>query len=125
MKPTVIRDCIAGLSVAGLMLPEGVAYAGIAGLSPGRALAAGIAGGLVYALAGRSRFAIISPTSSSAAILAAALAGMPGDAVMREAMATALVAMTGLIFLVLSPDHNEGASLQSLTQAARRRAARS
>ena len=44
--------------------PEAVAYAGIAGLSPGRAVLAAIAGCFVYALAGRSRFAIVSPTSA-------------------------------------------------------------
>jgi MFS superfamily sulfate permease-like transporter len=69
-----LRDLTAGLSLAGLMLPEAVAFAGIAGLSSGRAIAATIAGTCVYALVGQSRFGIISPTSSSAAILAAALA---------------------------------------------------
>ncbi|HEY0314643.1 MAG TPA: SulP family inorganic anion transporter [Sphingomonas sp.] len=93
-------DLVAGLSVAGLMLPEAVAYAGIAGLPPGRAVLAAIAGSLVYALVGRSRFAIVSPTSSSAAILAAALAAMPGDAATRGALATIAVAMAGLLFLV-------------------------
>ena len=39
----------------------------------GLARFAAIAGGLVYVLLGGSRFAIVSPTSSSAAILAAAL----------------------------------------------------
>jgi hypothetical protein len=70
-------DLIAGLSVAGLMLPEAVAYAGIAGLPPQRAIFAAIAGCLVYATVGRSRFAIVSATSSSAAILAATLAALP------------------------------------------------
>jgi len=60
-------DFVAGLSVAGLMLPEAVAYAGIAGLGAGRAVLAAIIGCLVYATVGRSRFAIVSPTSSSAA----------------------------------------------------------
>lgn len=102
------HDAISGLSIAGLMLPEGVAYAGIAGLAPGRALAGAIAGSLAYVLAGRSRFAIISPTSSSAAILAAAIGGLlveggsPPDPAMREALATALVAMVGIIFLGLA-----------------------
>ena len=99
------RDVIAGVSVAGLMLPEGVAYAGIAGLAPGRALAAGIAGGLAYALAGRSRFAVVSPTSSSAAILAASLGALMAsgvDPALRDALAAGLVAMVGLIFLGLS-----------------------
>jgi MFS superfamily sulfate permease-like transporter len=64
-------DVIAGLSVAGLLLPEAVAYASIAGLPPQHALFAGIAGLVCYAIFGGSRFAIVSPTSSSAAIVAA------------------------------------------------------
>lgn len=93
-------DLIAGLSVAGLMLPEAVAYAGVAGLPPQRAIVAAIAGALVYALVGRSRFAIVSPTSSSAAILAAALATLAVDPAAKMMLATVAVAMTGLIFLV-------------------------
>ncbi len=94
------RNLVAGLSVAGLMLPEAVAYAGIAGLPPQRAILAGIAGALAYSLIGRSRFAIVSPTSSSAAILAAALATLPGDATTKLLSATIVVAMTGIVFLV-------------------------
>lgn len=101
MGRTTGKDLVAGLAVAGVMLPEGVAYAGIAGLAPGRALLAGIVGGLIYAVFGRSRFAVIAPTSSSATILGAALAGFAGSAAMREGMATALVAIVGLIFLAL------------------------
>jgi MFS superfamily sulfate permease-like transporter len=93
-------DIVAGISVAGLMLPEAVAYAGIAGLPPGRAVLAAIAGSLVYALAGRCRFAIVSPTSSSAAILAAALAAMPGTDAARGLLATIAVAMAGALFLI-------------------------
>ncbi|HEX7853305.1 MAG TPA: SulP family inorganic anion transporter [Sphingobium sp.] len=92
------RDIIAGLSIAGLMLPEAVAYAGIAGLPPQRAILAAIAGSLAYLLIGRSRFAITSATSSSAAILAAALATFPAAHGTQPAMATLLVAMVGLIF---------------------------
>ena len=93
-------DLVAGISVAGLMLPEAVAYAGIAGLGPGRAVLAAIVGCLVYALVGRSRFAIVSPTSSSAAILAAALAAVGADAATRDMLATIAVAMTGGLFLI-------------------------
>ena len=92
------RDLVAGVSVAGLMLPEAVAYAGIAGLPPGRAIYAGIAGCLAYVLLGRSRFAIVSPTSSSAAILAAVLATFPGDAATKATLATLAVAIAGLVF---------------------------
>ncbi len=93
-------DLIAGVCVAGLMLPEAVAYAGIAGLPPQRAVLAAIAGSLVYALAGRSRFAIVSPTSSSAAILGAVLAALPGDPTIKLAFATIAVGTVSLCFLV-------------------------
>ena len=65
-------DWIAGLSIAGLLLPEAVAYSGIAGAPPQAGVIALFAGLLVYGLLGRSRFAIVSSTSSSAAVLLAA-----------------------------------------------------
>lgn len=96
------RDAIAGLSIAGLMLPEAIAYAGIAGLPPQRAILAAIAGAIAYLILGRSRFAIISPTSSSAAILAAALASLPPGLGPPGAIATLVVAMTGAMFCVMA-----------------------
>jgi MFS superfamily sulfate permease-like transporter len=99
MRTSLARDVLTGLAVAGLMLPEGIAYAQIAGLAAGRALIAAVAGGFVYALIGKSRFAVVSPTSSAAAILAASLASLPGDAAARDAAATALVAIVGTMFL--------------------------
>lgn len=102
-RPAAIRaDIVAGLSVAGLMLPEAVAYAGIAGLSPGHAILAGIAGCLAYALFGQSRFAILSPTSSSAAILAATLATLPQADGARVAVTMIAVALAGGLFLIAS-----------------------
>ncbi|CAN5171693.1 SulP family inorganic anion transporter [soil metagenome] len=95
-------DTVAGLSVAGLMLPEAVAYAAIAGLAPGRAIAAAVAGGLAYAALGRSRFAIVAPTSSSAAILAAALATIPGTTSDKAMMATAMVAIVAGLFGIIA-----------------------
>ncbi len=86
--------------MAGLLLPEAVAYAGIAGLPPQRAILAGIAGTLVYAATGRSRFAVVAPTSSAAAILAAALANLPGDAAERGGLATIVVGFVGCFFLI-------------------------
>jgi MFS superfamily sulfate permease-like transporter len=93
-------DIVAGLSVAGLMLPEAVAYAAIAGLPAARALVAAVVGATVYALAGRSRFAIVSPTSSSAAILAAALATTSRDPVLQAMLATLATGLVGLSFLL-------------------------
>jgi len=95
-------DIIAGLAVAGLILPEAVAYAAIAGVGPGHAILAALAGILVYALAGRSRFAILSATSSSAAILAAALVVVPGGEGMRTLFLMMAVAIAGGLFLLAS-----------------------
>jgi len=82
------------------MLPEAVAYASIAGLPPQRAILAGLVGGLAYVVLGRSRFAIVAPTSSSAAILAATLAAMPLGAAGKAAIATLVVGLVGAIFLL-------------------------
>ena len=100
-KRTEGTDVLAGLSIAGLLLPEAVAYSSIAGLPPQAGVIALFVGLACYGLLGRSRFAIVSATSSSAAVLAAgtlALAG--GDQVSRAAIAATLVLLTGGCFLI-------------------------
>ncbi len=93
-------DVIAGLSIAGLLLPEAVAYSGVASLPPQAGVIALIAGLVCYGLIGRSRFAVVSATSSSAAVLAAAtFALVGGDAAQRTAIASILVVATGAAFL--------------------------
>ncbi len=92
-------DLVAGISVAGLLLPEAVAYAAIAGLPPQRAIFATIAGCLTYALIGRSRYSIVSPTSSAAAILAATLATVHGTMSDKAALATIITALIGIVFV--------------------------
>jgi MFS superfamily sulfate permease-like transporter len=92
-------DLIAGLSLAGLLLPEAVAYSSIANLPPQAGVIALFAGLLCYGLLGTSRFAIVSATSSSAAVLAAASATLAsGDTSLRLVIAVALVLVTGLFF---------------------------
>jgi MFS superfamily sulfate permease-like transporter len=97
---SVDADLIAGVSMAGLLLPEAVAYSGIAGMPPQAGVLALFAGLLVYGLVGRSRFAIVSATSSSAAVLGAATLSLAGhDAMLRAALAAGLVLATGVAFL--------------------------
>ena len=87
-------DLVAGISVAGVLLPEAVAYAAIAGVEPMHALLAGLIGLCVYPLLGTSRFAVVAPTSAAAAVFAStAVIGGP-------VMAYALVSLTGALFLV-------------------------
>ena len=110
-------DVIAGLSVAGLLLPEAVAYASIAGLAPQHGVFAAIGGLLVYALVGRSRFAIVAPTSSSAAILAAAAASteVAQTPDQRLALAAGAVLLTGL-FLICASVARLGALAQFISR---------
>ena len=94
-------DLVAGLSVAGLVLPEALAYAGIAGVPPLAGLLAAIAGLLTYALLGTSRYAIVAATSSSAAVLASALHSLPGVSPGQALqLAAAMVLLAGLLFLL-------------------------
>jgi MFS superfamily sulfate permease-like transporter len=98
--PSIRADLVAGVSMAGLLLPEAVAYSGIAGLPPQAGVLGLFAGLLVYGWIGRSRFALVSATSSSAAVLGAATLSLAGpDAALRAALAAALVLATGLAFL--------------------------
>jgi MFS superfamily sulfate permease-like transporter len=94
-------DLVAGLSIAGLLLPEAVAYSGIAGLPPQAGVIALFAGLFVYGLLGSSRFAIVSATSSSAAVLlAATTAGGKHDMALQIALGAGLVLLTGVFFVI-------------------------
>lgn len=94
-------DWVAGLSIAGLLLTEAVAYAGIANVPPQAGVVALLVGLLVYGLLGSSRFAIVSSTSSSAAVLAAATASiLHVSAEQRHVMGLAMVLMAGVIFFL-------------------------
>lgn len=93
-------DLIAGLSIAGLLIPEAVAYAGIAHLPPQAGVIALLVGLATYGLLGRSRFAVVSATSSSAAVLAAGTLALSSDSVSRVAVAGTLVLLAGGCFLV-------------------------
>jgi len=55
---------IAGLSIAGILLTEAVAYSSIANLPSQTGIIALFAGLICYDLFGTSRFAIVSATSS-------------------------------------------------------------
>jgi MFS superfamily sulfate permease-like transporter len=93
-------DVLAGISVAGLLLPSAIAYAAIAGLSPDHAIIATIGGLGVYAIFGRSRFAMVAPTSSSAAILAALIVSMQREMPQGAMIADAAILAAGFCFLV-------------------------
>jgi MFS superfamily sulfate permease-like transporter len=96
------QDVLAGVSVAGLLLPSAIAYAAIAGVAPEHAIVASIVGLGVYAVVGRSRFAMVAPTSSSAAILAALILSMQKEMPQGAMIADAAVLAAGFCFLAAS-----------------------
>ena len=100
-------DVIAGLTLWGLVVPEAMAYAGIAGLPPQAGLYTLLAALLVYALLGTSRHLVVQATSATAALLASSVAAAlvvtaaanVSDPETYQAYASAFVLVTGLVFL--------------------------
>jgi len=68
------HDLVAGLSVAAVALPVGVAYAQLAGFNPVVGLYASILPLVAYALFGTSRQLIVGPDAATCALVAAAVA---------------------------------------------------
>lgn len=100
---TVRADLVAGVALAGLLIPEGMAYAGIAGVPPEVGLYSAAAGLATYALFGSSRHLAVSCTSGSAAMLAALVAPLAaGNAGRYAAFASATAIMVGVLFLLSS-----------------------
>ncbi len=96
-------DLLAGVAISGLVLPEAVAYAGIAGVPALSGLLGAVAGLSAYALFGSSRFAIVAATSSSAAVLASALhAVASGPGAQALELSAGMVLMAGLLFMACS-----------------------
>jgi sulfate permease, SulP family len=96
-----IADLLAGVSIAGLLLPEAVAYSGVANLPPQAGVIALFAGLVCYGLIGGSRFAIVSATSSSGAVLASALLALDATTTAaRVQLAMFLVAGAGCAFVL-------------------------
>lgn len=96
-------DGLAGLSIAFILLPEAVAYAAIAHLTIQAAITGALIGLICYAWLGKSHFAIVAPTSSAAALLAAVVLSLhPVDSDAAEGLAVALVILTGVGLLVFA-----------------------
>ncbi len=96
-------DLVAGVSVAAVALPVGVAYAQLAGFSPVVGLYASILPLLVYALFGTSRQLIVGPDAATCALVASALVPLAaGDAALYLSLSVALAALAGLCCILAS-----------------------
>jgi SulP family sulfate permease len=98
---TARTDILAGFAIAGLLIPEGMAYAGIAGVFPQMGLYAAMMGMFVYAIFGTSRQLAVTSTSSSAAMVAALVAPLASaDPARYMVLVSAATIAAGLIFLL-------------------------
>src|SRR6188472_2925217 len=71
-------DVVAGLTVWAVLVPEALAYATIAGVSPVVGLYAAPGALLLYAAFGSSRHLVVGPMASTAALSAAAVGDLAG-----------------------------------------------
>ena len=104
-------DAIAGLTVWGLIVPESMAYAGVAGLPPQFGLYTLVVSLILYALLGTSRQLIVQPTSATAALIASSVTavmvtagivanGAEADPAVYQQYAVAFTLVVGVVFLV-------------------------
>ena len=116
-------DVRAGLAVAAVAVPVGIAYAGLAGFGPETGLYASLFPLLAYAIFGSSRQLIVGPDAATCAVVAAAIAPLAGaDPVRYAALAGMLTLIAGL-FCIAASLLRLGALADFLSQAHPRRPA--
>jgi high affinity sulfate transporter 1 len=92
-------DVVAGLTVAALIVPLSIGYAGVAGLPPEMGLAASIAPLVAYAVFGSGRRLIIGPDAASAAMIGATIAPLALTQADRVVLASTLGLLVAALFL--------------------------
>jgi len=95
-------DLIAGFTVWALLIPEAMAYAGIAGVPPEAGLYTAPLALLGYAVFGTSKHLFVGPSSTVAIVSASVIGGIVASSGVDFWIATSWLAiMTGLILIVL------------------------
>ena len=97
-------DLIAGLTVAALVIPKSLGYAGIANVPIQNGLYAAAAGAIIYALFGTSKQIATGPSSALAAVAAGAVvtAGVAAGSEEAVTLVAAITFVTGILFLLLA-----------------------
>ena len=100
-KKDLPRDLTAGVVLATMLVPQGMAYAELTGLPPETGLYTTVAALLAYATFGTNRVLVLGPDSSLAPIVAAIVLPLAaGDPAAAVVFASALSLITGLICLL-------------------------
>jgi SulP family sulfate permease len=100
-QPEWLRaDAVAGLTVWAVLVPEALAYASIAGVSPVVGLYAAPGALLLYAAFGSSRHLVVGPMAATAALSAAAVGDVAaGDSGAFAALTVTLALTVGVLAL--------------------------
>ena len=94
-------DAIAGFTIWGLLIPEMIAYASLAGLPPQAGLYTLLASLALYAVFGTSRQLVVAGTSASAILVFSAVTALgPKSTASYATLAAGMIVLTGLIFIV-------------------------
>lgn len=99
-RRNAVADLTAGTITAILLVPQGMAYALLAGLPAQYGLYAAIVPPAIYAVFGTSRTLAVGPVAVAALMVAEALAGYAGDEAAWIEGAIVLAAEVGLLLLV-------------------------
>lgn len=97
------KDVVAGLVLTALLVPQGMAYAELAGLPPITGLYTSILCLTAYAVMGPSKILVLGPDSSLGPMIAATilpLVGAGGDPARAVALASMLALLVGAIMLL-------------------------
>ena len=101
-------DLVAGLAVTALLVPQGMAYAELAGLPAVTGLYTTVIALLAYAVFGPSRILVLGPDSALAPLILATilpLVGAGGDPAKAIALASAMAVIMGVICVVSGLAH--------------------
>jgi SulP family sulfate permease len=95
-------DVVAGVTVAALVVPKALGYAGIALIPIQNGLYAAAAGAILYALFGTSRQISTGPSSALAAVAASAVVTAEVSPEVAPALVAAVTLVAGVLFVVLA-----------------------
>ncbi|XP_073948910.1 sodium-independent sulfate anion transporter-like [Choristoneura fumiferana] len=87
----LIQDIIAGITVGLTAIPQGIAYAIVAGLSPEYGLYAGLMGGFVYLIFGSCKDVTVGPTAIMAAMVSKYVSNYSADFAVLAAFLAGLI----------------------------------
>ncbi|HQR26850.1 MAG TPA: sulfate permease [Nocardioides sp.] len=102
------KDVVAGLVLSALLVPQGMAYAELAGLPPVTGLYTSILCLLGYAVFGPSRVLVLGPDSSLGPMIAATIAPLAlagGDPARAVALASVLALLVGAVMVLAGLAH--------------------